>query len=269
MGGFAVAAFAFLLAGFTPLFAQKGFLDDFRINPATTGADDEAVSVSASFTADRGGLAGTLSIAATMGPGYHIYSITQPDGGPIRTKIKLEASREFELTGNFEPAETPAEHVDQVAFPGVSLEEHEGTVTWNAPIRFAEGVEPAQLTISGKVYAQACNAQHCNPPMDFPFKATLAIGEPSTRMPQPTRSPVSESKIDVGEYTTDKQVTFRAHIEPKVVEPGGTVRLIVTAEPNQDGGWHIYEAVDEVPEKGNKPTLIVFANTSGLLAGRP
>jgi thiol:disulfide interchange protein len=266
----AAALACLALAEFAPLFGQKSFLDDLNVNlTSTAGTDDEAVSISASFAVEPGGHEGALSITATMAPGYHIYSIHQPDGGPIRTKIKLDASRDFELKGEFEPDEPPAEHVDKVAFPGVPLEEHEGSVTWTAPIRFAESVDASNVTISGKVYSQACNAQHCDPPKDFPFTAVLAGDELRRRIDGPNSRPASAGKTDVGEYTADKQVMFRAHIEPKVVAPGGTARFVVTAEPNREGGWHIYAASDVVPEKGNRPTLIAFNKTSGLVPGRP
>jgi len=288
--GCTVATCAWLaLAGFSPLWAQKKFLEDLKLDPAATaGADEEAVTVSASFTVDPDDRTGKLSITAEMGPGYHIYSITQADGGPIRTKIKLAANNGFELTGDFMPTEPPAMHLDTIAFPGVNLEEHEGTVIWTAPIHLAEGVDPAKLAIAGKVYAQ-----DCNPPMDFPFKATLAtvtpsarkanslasggnqrsgeraVAAPSARRVNATKGLMAEDAADIGEYTKDKQVTFRAYLEPKVVEPGGKLRLVVTAEPNQEGFWHIYAAGDDVRANGNKPTLIVVSKESGLVATTP
>ncbi|HUY32123.1 MAG TPA: cytochrome c biogenesis protein CcdA [Pirellulales bacterium] len=258
------------LNGVSPLWAQKSFLDELKLDPAATaGPHEEAVAVSASFTVDRGGRGGKLSITAKLAPGYHIYSITQPNGGPIRTKIKLEASRRFELTGDFEPTEPPAEHLDNVVFPGVPLEEHEGVVTWTAPIRWAEGVDPSQLAIAGKLHAQACNAEHCDPPTDFPFKAALAVATPPARKANATKGLAAEDEAEFGEYADDKHVAFRAHLEPKVVEPGGKARLVVTAEPDRDGGWHIYAVGDKVPELGGRPTLIVFSKKSGLVATKP
>jgi len=290
-----VAICACLAVGsISPLGAQKGFLEDLKLDPAATaGTDEEAVTVSASFTIDPDGQNGKLSITAEMGTGYHVYSITQPEGGPIRTKIKLEANNGFDLIDDFKPVEPPAEHLDKIAFPGVVLEEHEGTVIWTAAIRFARGVEPANLAIAGKLYAQACNAEHCNPPTDFPFTAKLAtalpsvrrnnasangerqplsektVALPSTRTPPVSKGLVAEDVAGFGEYTGDKQVMFRAYIEPKVVEPGGKTLLVVTAEPNQDSSWHIYAAGNEVPNTGNKPTLIVLTVPSGLVPGDP
>ncbi len=76
-----------------------------------------------------------LVITAQIVPDWHIYSISQPPGGPIRSKIKLPQSADFHLQlGDF--VAKPAAEIHQYAdvWPGVKVEEHAGTVTWTAPL---------------------------------------------------------------------------------------------------------------------------------------
>ncbi len=77
------------------------------------GAEEEnPVSVTALFTSAKDGRTGELYITAEMAKGWHIYSITQKRGGPIRTKIKLEDGP-FKLTGDFKASPAPKVHIDQ------------------------------------------------------------------------------------------------------------------------------------------------------------
>ena len=48
--------------------------------------------------------------------------------------------------GPFRAFPSPAMHVDQTVWVGLEVEEHEGEVTWYAPIAIAPGVDPATLS---------------------------------------------------------------------------------------------------------------------------
>ena len=48
----------------------------------------EELTLSGSFTIEQGSRGGMLTIGATIEPGWHIYSITQPDGATQRTRLK-------------------------------------------------------------------------------------------------------------------------------------------------------------------------------------
>src|SRR5687768_145343 len=67
--------------------------EQFRgLEPAAASAADAespSVSVRAVFTAPAEGQPPRLYVTAEIKKGWHIYSITQPKGGPIATKIKL------------------------------------------------------------------------------------------------------------------------------------------------------------------------------------
>lgn len=146
------------------------------------GAEEEVVGVAAQFTAPGPATPGRLFVTATLKPGWHIYSITQPRGGPVATRIALGPSQAYRLAGEFQPSPPPQKKVEP-AFKNLVVESHYGTVTWHAPIELAAGTDPAALRIEGAVTVQPCDPNACLPPRSIPFAAALgpgvAVGEPA------------------------------------------------------------------------------------------
>lgn len=133
------------------------------------------LAVQAQFTAPTADKPGQLFITATIQPGWHIYSITQPPGGPLATKIQVAPPQGVRI-GEFRPTVAPHRGKEPDAFGDLPIESHEGTVTWYAPLQLAAGIDPAKLEIRGKVMAQACDATSCVPPQDLPFLAIQGEG---------------------------------------------------------------------------------------------
>jgi cytochrome c biogenesis protein CcdA len=146
---------------------------------AASAEAQHVVKLQAQFTAPAAGTPGHLFITATIEPGWHIYSITQPMGGPLATKIQVTPPPGIGVAGKFRPS-VPPERKKDPDFEMI-VETHEGTVTWYAPIEMAAGFDPARLMIRGKVTGQAC-AKACVP-LDLPFVASLG---PGIAMPKPS-----------------------------------------------------------------------------------
>ncbi len=209
-------------------------------------ASNAPLAIHASFTTADGDRPAQLSITAEIPKGWHIYSITQKDGGPNATQIKLAKSDQFRLIGKFTPNPPPKVHVDKPAFGDLPLEEHSDTVTWTAPIEIRPGLDPAQLKIQGAVNAQRC-AESCLAPEDFPFTAEVA-----------------------GRFlTSNGHLQLRGWIEPSVAVPGSTVKLVLSAEP--ESGYHIYPLADHDSHQvgEGKPTLIGLKQAPSWSMTRP
>ncbi len=211
-----------------------------------------------------------LSITADILPDWHIYSITQAPGGPIKTRIRLEPSSEYRLIGEFQASPPPLKHLTD-AWKGLTVEEHSGEVTWQAPIEFARGVDPAHVEIQGEVSAQAC-ATAC---LQQSFKFTATLGEvsppkdePAATGSAPAQPPEQPERPGEPSYRAG-HASIRGLIEPGVVAPGGKARLILSATPEKP--YHVYALADHdtgIPGKG-KPTLIEFSPDAKLQFGRP
>jgi len=156
----------------TPLWAQG---DDIQagLEELLAGQPDQAVvSVTAEFTASTAERTGHLSITARIEPTWHIYSITQPPGGPLPTEIKLRSSEAFRLLGEFH-ASLPPERKSEPAFDNLVVETHHDQVTWRAPIEIGPGVNLESVRIDGVIRVQPCNPDNCLPPQEVPFTAVL------------------------------------------------------------------------------------------------
>lgn len=253
----------------SPVVAQNADLNSLQSVLSGGGGDEELIAVSASFTADQKSRAGKLSITAEIAADWHVYSITQRKGGPVRSQIKLDPSKKYTLKGDFKPSTPPKSLVDEKAYPGLPLEEHEGAVTWTAPIELAAGVDAGQLKISGKLFAQTCSGQQCSIPKDFSFTASYAAAKkPAPKEAAPKEAATSQS-ADAGNVGVHKagDITFRGYVTPRVIVPGGKFKLVIAAEPA--AGWHIYEMSDKAPASavGARPTLLALTDDSGLKNG--
>src|SRR5690606_14296548 len=71
----------------------------------------EARPVEAQFTPATEDRPAALMVTAKIHAGWHTYSITQPDGGPLRTEIGVESSSDFRLLGKFATYPPPVPQV--------------------------------------------------------------------------------------------------------------------------------------------------------------
>lgn len=225
-----------------------------------------------------------LQVTATVASGWHIYSITQPppgpDGGPLKTRIKVKLPEGVQVAGEFQALTPPASH-NEPAFGNLRVEEHAGTVTWEAPLKLADGVDPKALKIAGSVFAMAC-AESCLPPENFAFEATLdaaareVIGVATPPADSPAGNASSTRAAAAGAASPPAGVTefhhprihaaVRGYLEPAAVEPGGHAKLVLTITPTPP--YHVYALAESDPKQlGSKPTLIGLAPADGLKFG--
>lgn len=217
------------------------------------GAGGEGdVKLSASYKIVRGTKQGKLSVKAEIAPGWHIYSLSQPDDGPQKSELKIEDTRRKDsksaasfTIGEFEPDSQPKRR--KVPEFRVLVEEHEGEVTWTAPLSLTTNANPEQLPIKLLYSGQVCeDLGQCIP--IFNRQVEVKFGG----FIEPPR----------GEYRpATANMTWKGHLEPKVVAPGSKARLVLTATP--DEGWHFYPYATKTPKQtGSRPTLVVLSNAA-------
>jgi len=139
-------------------------------NLEDTQSPGQEVAVTACFTIPQGCQTAELFVTAKLKPGYWLYSITQPSGGPHRTIIELEQMPTFRLREPFTAIQQPLrEKTEWPDWP--VLEKHLGCVTWHAVIEFAPGVDLGKLAIKGEVRGQVDTEAFCLMPTAYPFMA--------------------------------------------------------------------------------------------------
>ena len=209
---------------------------------------DEKVVFSATVQAETGHRRGRIAITVQSAPTWHIYSQTQPENGPQRSRITVTDSPAFKLTGPFLPDREPYRHDDPI-YPGVPVEEFDGTVVFTAPIELAADVDPEGLAVEVFFDGQVCTTSGTCLPLEH------------------VRVPVAFDGFYVSGEHRGKQthVTLRGHVEPAVAAPGSTVRVVITAEP--DPQWHIYAYAEQDDQDLTEPTLILLSSNPGWEAG--
>jgi suppressor for copper-sensitivity B len=262
--------------------AQFGTPGGFGGQRGGLDSQGEMVKAAAAFNVGKDGK-GVIRITADVASGWHIYSITQAPGGPLKTKLKLTASPDFKLLGDFKSEKPAAVHHYEDIYPGLPVEEHEGQVVWTAPIEFAAGVDPAKLTIGGAVNAQVC-AKECYPPTDYKFvtkfdpklsvesaPAAVPASTPTAPVSAPASAPTKRlfgSQSVAGPpsgtsgevyHPSSAHVTFTGRVEPATATQ--PARLTITADVAN--GWHIYALAAKDPKDVSKPTLIVLTKPAG------
>ena len=240
------------------------------------GAEQDPVAVKSEFTAATDDRPAVLMVTATIDPGWHVYSITQPKGGPVAAVLNLDPSDQYEPIGNWQSFPEPHVYTDQVVWKGLRMEEHDDQVTWYVPIELAEGVDAEKLTIAGKVSLQACK-ESCVP-LEFKIDAKLGQGvpigpikvttpknvattgdteKPTTRIPTPPEN--------AGVFRAeDSDVTWYAWIDRGTAKPGGRLRIYLRAELPDNWYLHTYAPKFDEAKQDNPPTLIAPETADGF-----
>ena len=117
----------------------------------------------------------SVRIRGRINKGWHIYSTTQPAGGPIATRISLPDGQPFVQAGRPEPVSAPTISYDD-AFH-MQVQEHTNDVEFVVPVRAAALVIPGD-SLRINVRYQVCNDSLCYPPQTARLAA--AVPEPRT-----------------------------------------------------------------------------------------
>lgn len=99
----------------------------------------------------------TATLTVTIDPGWHIASISQPDGGPVRTEVTLAPKQPFRLAG---PVDGPQPHVKQNDAFDMDVETYEGTAVFTLPLDAIADI-PAGTRLTVEITYQACTDENC------------------------------------------------------------------------------------------------------------
>lgn len=107
-----------------------------------------------------------IFLKATIDKGWHIYSQTVKDGGPVKTSFTFTPSKSYSKTGTtVEPK--PISKFEKVFNMPVSYFENE--VIFQQKIK----LNAAQATVTGKLEFMVCNDKQCLPPDEKTFSVVV------------------------------------------------------------------------------------------------
>jgi thiol:disulfide interchange protein DsbD len=143
-------AAALLFIGSTALSAQK-------LNPVQWSMTVDPATVNPAGVA-------TARIVAKLDPGWHIYSLTTPEGGPTPTILKLEANPAISSAKFYQPK--PSSKFDNNF--KIDTEIYEKEVTFLAQLEVAGDANRGPVDVALTARYQACTEKEC-----LPRKASL------------------------------------------------------------------------------------------------
>ena len=111
----------------------------------------------------------TARFTIEIDPGWHIASLTQADGGPVRTEITLPPGQPFKFSG---PITGPKPHIEHSEAFGINVETHEGTVVFSIPLKATAEI-PVGTKLTVEFTYQACSGETCLVPTSY--KVTTVI----------------------------------------------------------------------------------------------
>ena len=123
-----------------------------------------------------------VQLTAKMDEGWHLYSITQPAGGPIATRVSVSKGQPVTLAGTIDGPQ-PRVVFDQ-SF-GMDTELYDGEATFGIPLKLAADAKAGTQKITIETYFQACNDQLCLPPRTVRAETEIRIGGTVVAMATP------------------------------------------------------------------------------------
>lgn len=255
--GFVLAATGTAAITQDQLLIQEEFGNQFN----SQVQDSDPVTFSAWFRLKEKSREGVLSLKLEIAPNWHVYSLTQPKGGPIPASISVPKSDNYEITGQFEPDADPHVIEKDDVF-GVRIEYHEGQVVWSAPIRIAENVDPAKLGIKLKFRGQTCVQKNGVTGSCLPLNENVAVSFDGYE---------AAASVNTKFHPQTGHVLFNGKVLKAVgdgpIVAGDLIQMEITAEPQ--GEFHIYAYSDKKGTGVSKPTLFAITKANGWQASGP
>ncbi len=149
----------------------------FAFDPLSAAASEGPIRVTAAVERTAEGKPLVLAVTAALEPGWHLYAVDQAPGGPLATKIELDADAGWRATGPFVP-DVPATRQtmgERSVWKGLVIQEHSGRITWRAPVTSAKA--DASGPVRGSVRVQLCRDNACTPPEAYEFTAAVPAAQ--------------------------------------------------------------------------------------------
>jgi hypothetical protein len=103
-----------------------------------------------------------LFIKATIDDGWHIYSVNQKDGGPVKTSFAFVPSGDYTLNGKVTEPKPITKY--EKSF-GINVNYFARSVIFQQKIRLTG----AKAVVKGSLNFMVCNDEKCLPPEDVDF----------------------------------------------------------------------------------------------------
>ncbi len=113
-----------------------------------------------------------VEIHTTIPAGWHLYSLTEPPGGPIATTIDAGPPSIAALAGN---VHSPMPTIALDPNFGLQTEWYHDSVSFQVPVRIVSPAIPGDARIDVRVGYQTCNDRYCLPPTEDTIHVPIVV----------------------------------------------------------------------------------------------
>lgn len=117
----------------------------------------------------------TIKITADIEPGWHLYALTQPEGGPRRIEIKAAKSSPFTVVTTGIAAPLPKVDRD----PTFNLDSHyyDEKTTIDVPVAVPSTTPPGKRSVALEIIYQACSGRLCLRPATETLRVDVQVAK--------------------------------------------------------------------------------------------
>jgi len=143
----------------------------------------------------KAGQSAKVTITAKIEPGWHLYSLTQPSGGPRATKITIDETGPFKAEGKATQPKPKVAADPNFSLPGqppFMTETFDGQAVFTLPIKVAADAPAGAQKLTVKFYFQVCDDHQCLAPRTKPIEVeTMIAAASASALPTPTANPAA------------------------------------------------------------------------------
>src|SRR5579862_7330555 len=125
---------------------------------------------------ERGVAGGQIAIAlrATIQPGWHLYSLNEPAGGPIATRIEVGPLDVARVAGAID---SPIPQSSRDPNFGLTTEFFEDSAVFRIPVALSSTLRDGRRVVHVTMRYQACSSRLCLRPRTDTVQVPLVIGD--------------------------------------------------------------------------------------------
>lgn len=109
-----------------------------------------------------------IHLTAHIENGWHIYSQSTPEGGPVPSSIQFQKNPLVSPQGPVKEMGKMEQHNEPLF--GVDVKQYDGKVDFVQSIRLKAKVK---TVVRGSIYFMSCNDRECLPPKSVPFSIAI------------------------------------------------------------------------------------------------
>ena len=162
-----------------------------------------------------------IVLTANIDPTWHLYSLTQPPGGPRPTRITIDEASPVKLVGapiQPKPKVAPDPNFSLPGQPPFMTETFDNQVNFTLNIKVNDDASAGPQKIVVKVYFQACDDHQCLPPRTRPVEVEATIlaagAKPDPLLAMMNATPAASPKATATPEATPTPTPVEAAVAP-------------------------------------------------------